>query len=191
MRSLSFLIVCVLAACGNSKPEAVQQPAAVVAAPVPERSLGPVGAPVQLVEYPTIEKDFIATGKVRYTYKDFPLDGLALKAALLSRCLPEAAYFPFIKRLYAERTSWIQASGDEAALKKMAEEDGLKGPALSQCLANKALMQGISLSAERAQKELGVESTPSFFINGQRYTGAFDPASLSKALEVAAGAQPK
>src|SRR5262249_31135009 len=78
---------------------------------VPERILGKADAPVTVEEFvsltcshcadfytnilPELEKNYVETGKVKFILRDFPLDGLALKAAALARCMPEEQYYPF------------------------------------------------------------------------------------------------
>src|SRR4051812_12613573 len=83
---------------------------------VPERILGNPKAPVTVEEFvsltcphcaefyisvlPQLEKNYIDTGKVRFILRDFPLDGIGLRAAVLARCMPEDEYYPFIDVLY-------------------------------------------------------------------------------------------
>jgi protein-disulfide isomerase len=180
----SFLAFLLLIAC-QEKPKAEPQKAVPVSAVQwQERSVGKVDAPITILEYasltcghcahfhkdvlPMLEKEFIANGKVRYTYRDFPLDGLALQAAALTRCANEANFFPLLKEFYSKQQQWLNANGESGTLKEIAAKFGVQGDA---CLANKALQEKIVSLQNEASQQLKVDSTPTVFINNQRYTG--------------------
>ena len=89
-------------------------------------ALGPKDAKIVVVEYasltcphcaqhhtqvlPGLKKEFIDTGKVRYIYRDFPLDRLALGAAMIARCSGRDTFFGFIETFYGSQASWSRAS---------------------------------------------------------------------------------
>ena len=99
---------------------AVDGPVPVVAAD--EMALGKADAPVTIVEYfslgcphckhfheeilPQLKSEYIDTGKVRIVFRDFPLDGVALAAAQLTRCVSPMAYFPMVDALFQKQTDW-------------------------------------------------------------------------------------
>src|SRR5690349_8052183 len=90
-----------------------------------ERGLGDAAAKVTVLEFfsltcthcasfarmtmPEIEKNLIVPGKVRFVYHDFPLDQVALTAAMVARSLPPAQYHPFINALLANQDRWAFA----------------------------------------------------------------------------------
>ena len=92
-----------------------------------ERSLGDPAAKVTVMEFfsltcthcaafaretmPEVEKDLIGPGKVRFVYHDFPLDQVALTAAMVARYLPVAQYYPFVSALFANQDRWAFARG--------------------------------------------------------------------------------
>jgi protein-disulfide isomerase len=153
-----------------------------------ERTLGDAAAPVTLVEYsslgcphcaafhgktlPQIKKDYIDTGKVRLVYKDYPLGTSALAAALIARCVDPSRYFGFIDVLYRSQATWAASTTPLDNLKQLSRFVGLSDVDFNACLENKALLQGIQAGAAQAQKEAGVDSTPTFFVNGHKIVGA-------------------
>ena len=60
---------------------------------------------------PQVKKDLIDTGKVRWVFHDFPLDQVALTAAMVARYLPPDRYEPFINALFASQDRWAFARG--------------------------------------------------------------------------------
>ena len=92
-----------------------------------ERVLGNPDATVELIEYSSltcphcasfhketlgqVKKEFIDTGKVKLVYRDFPLDGLALRGAMLARCAPEGRYFAYLETLFHNQDAWTRAAG--------------------------------------------------------------------------------
>jgi protein-disulfide isomerase len=162
---------------------------------VGERSLGGASAPITLIEYssltcphcgnfhaetlPQIKANYIDTGKVRYIYRDFPLDSAATAAAQLARCAGSARYFEALELLFRTRTSWA-TSGYEAKLKTALAPLGLPGAQLDACLASTEL-QAVVLQNRQAGVSQGVTGTPTFFINGTPLVGA-QPYDRFKAL---------
>ena len=61
--------------------------------------------------FPQIKAELIDTGKVRWVFRDFPLDQVALTAAMVARALPPDRYEPFIRALFANQDRWAFAQG--------------------------------------------------------------------------------
>lgn len=115
--------------------------------------------------FPKIEKEFIATGKLRYIFVHFPIEPVSMKAAKLSYCLPEEKYYPFISGLYGKR-NW-QLSEDDGTLYKYAAEFGMTEVDIKNCEDDKRLTGDILQTRDAAIKDLGIRSTPSFIIEGK------------------------
>src|SRR6185312_15839778 len=97
--------------------------------------LGKADAPITITEYasltcphcaefdrdtlPKIKKNWIDTGKAKLVYRDFPLDQLALRAAMLARCAPPDRYFAFINTLFQSQDTWARSSDPEQALERI------------------------------------------------------------------------
>jgi protein-disulfide isomerase len=170
-----------------------------------ERALGDEAAPVTIVEYsslgcphcaafhretlPKIKEAYIDTGKVRLVYRDYPLGGAAMAAALIARCVEPSRYFGFINMLYRDQATWAASTKPLDDLKQLSRFAGLSEADFNACLENKALLQGIQERASQAQKEAGIDSTPTFFVNDRKIVGAqgFETfkAAIDEALEKA------
>jgi protein-disulfide isomerase len=165
-----------------------------------ERVLGEADAPVTVIEYasatcghcasfhkdsfPALKKDYIDTGKVRFVFREFPLDELALAAFMLARCAPENRYFPIIDVLFEEQQSWTRNAREE--LLKIARMAGFTPESFDQCLQDEDVAKGILAIRSTAAEQYGVQSTPTFFINGEMIAGN-KPDELRQAIEDAAG----
>jgi protein-disulfide isomerase len=122
---------------------------------------------------PNIEKTMIGPGKVRFEFHDFPLDQVALTAAMVARCLPPARYYPFVNALFASQDRWAFARGVNSTdeLWKLAALAGMSRPAFDQAIADNDLRNWILQQQQADQDHWKIDSTPSFVVNGQKYAG--------------------
>ena len=168
---------------------------------LPDRILGRADAPVTVEEYvsltcshcaefynvtlPDLEKRYVETGKVRFILRDFPLDGTALKAAILARCMPEDEYYPFIKVLYKGQSDWILSKEPEKIITQYAKLGGLSQEKADACLANTQLQDAVIAERTNASEKLNIESTPTFIINGgvETLKGAQPAEAFSKVFD--------
>lgn len=191
-----------------AKPEA--KPEININEILPERVMGEPNAPLAIIEYasltcghcaqfhkevlPRVVEKYIATGKLKLIYRDFPLDGNALKAAQLAQCMPEDRYFAFIKTLFEAQEAWSHAADVEATLVQYAKLAGLPGERVTACLANTAIQEALVKRRMEAEKQFRVEATPSFVVNYGAETisgiGTFDDfeKKLKKYLDKKPGA---
>lgn len=113
---------------------------------------------------PKLERDFIATGKLRYVFIHFPLDAASMRAAKLSYCLPAEKYDGFILKLYKKK-DWL-FSGKSETLDKYAKEFGLSDEDIKKCDDDKKMNSDILMTLNNAIKVFGVKATPSFIVEG-------------------------
>ena len=164
-------------------------PAAAVSleAAMAERAMGDADAPVTIVEYasltcphcasfhrdvlPKIKEAYIDRGKVRLVYTDFPLDGLALGAAMLARCVGPERYFGFLTVLFRSQQTWARSSDPRQELQRVALLGGISRADFDACLADRSLMKAIQERAAAAEAHFDIRSTPSFVINGRKVAG--------------------
>ena len=166
-----------------------------------ERSLGKPDAHVTVQEFfsltcihcaafthdvfPEIKEKLINTGRIRWVFRDFPLDKLALSAAQVARALPPERYDPFIEALLATQMRWAFARDvnnlDE--MFKMAALAGLSRPQFDAALADKKVADAILADIDDASKKYGIDATPSFVANGQKKAGELDYPSFVKWME--------
>jgi protein-disulfide isomerase len=168
---------------------------------LPETTLGDPNAPVTILEYssltcphcaafhrdtlPKLKESYIDTGKVRFVYRDFPLGRLALAAAVVGRCVDPARHFAFIDMLYRDQDAWSQSREPLAELKVRAQLAGMSDAQFEACLDNKPLIQAVQQRAEEGQQQYGIESTPSFIVNGKKISGEQGFEAFSKAIDAA------
>ncbi len=149
--------------------------------------MGDAKAPITLIEYasftcphcahfattilPDVKKKWIDTGKVKLVYRDFPLDQMAAKAAQLAECAGNEKYFPVMEMIFATQATWAAASDPIAVLSKSLRIAGMGDKEVQACLANDAVSNGV-IADYKGGEVLGVNSTPTLFINGEKYTGA-------------------
>jgi protein-disulfide isomerase len=166
-----------------------------------DRILGKPDAPVTLIEYasltcphcahfqddvlPEIKKQWIDTGKAKLVLRDFPLDEEALRAAMIARCAPPDRYYAFADTFFAAQDKWVRERDYRSALARLARLGGMSKEEFDACLSNKRLEDSIVQSRFVASKELDVNSTPTFFINGSKFTGAPTVQDLAAQLEAA------
>lgn len=162
--------------------------------------LGQAKAPVTVIEYasltcphcarweaevfPKVKSDLIDTGKIRYAYRDFPLDGSALKASQLAHC-DEQRFYPFLEHLFRTQSTWAQPGIDpQPELEKIARFGGLPPADFDKCMKDDALRNSIVASAKLAQ-DAGVNSTPTFFFNGKKMSGEMTFDQFASAVKEA------
>jgi protein-disulfide isomerase len=133
---------------------------------------------------PRIKSELVDTGKLRWVFHDFPLDQVALTAAMVARHLPVDRYEPFVNALFASQDRWAFARGvnptDE--LWKMAALAGMSRTSFDQAVGDTGLRTWILQQQEADQNNWKIDSTPSFVINGQKYAGEMSFDSFSKLL---------
>ena len=123
--------------------------------------------------FPQIKAELIDTGKLRWVFRDFPLDQVALLAAMVARYLPPDRYEPFIMALFANQDRWAFAQGvnPQDELWKTAALAGMSKETFDKAVTDDALKTWILQQQADAQKKWAIDSTPSFVINGQKYAG--------------------
>jgi len=117
--------------------------------------------------FPEVKAKLIDTGRIRYVFRDFPLDQVAVMAAVVARALPEAQYEPFIIALLSNQQSWAfgQDVNPQAQLQKMAALAGLSPAAFNKAINDPAGQQAVLAEASYATKVYNVDSTPTFVFN--------------------------
>ncbi len=164
---------------------------------LPDKVLGDENAPVAVVEYasmtcghcanfhkqsyPHLKSEYIETGKVRFVFREFPLDPVAAAAFMLARCAPEEKYFDVVDLMFEQQRSWAFTENPYESLLKFARQIGFTQESFETCLKDQALLDGIYASRDRG-KEFGVNATPTFFFNGEMKSGALSVEQLDAAI---------
>lgn len=163
-----------------------------------DRILGKADAPVTIIEYasltcdhcvrfhrdtlPHVKTNWIDPGKARLVYRDFPLDGLALRAAMLAHCAGPERYFAFLSVIFQQHDQWAHAKEPMTALMRLVRLGGLSEAQANACLADKAIETKILTTRMEAERLYDVKSTPTFIVNGRKLSGALPYADFEKAL---------
>jgi protein-disulfide isomerase len=192
LMALPFLA---LVACGAANGAGGKTPAAAegkpaAAASVVDGELGHVkgnpDAPITLIEYasptcgackywhdevqPTIEEKYIATGKVKFVYREYPLNGIDVMAYSLSRCVASENFFPMIDKYFENQAGVIQAAQNnvaKTALLTIGQEFGIKDMAqLDACANDPAIRQQLA-DVYATAEEYAVGGTPTFVVDGK------------------------
>ena len=183
------------------------------AAPLPaaegDMALGSPNAKVQVVEYaslscthcahwnnevfPTFKKQFIDTGKVRYVFREFLTEPYQFAAAgyLLARRVGPARYFEVLDTIFRQQEAIYKSEDLWGGLLKIGKGFGLTEDQFTAALNDKAALDAVNARVEKAAERDKIDSTPTFFINGERLVGgqpieAF-AAAIAKAAKTAKG----
>lgn len=147
-------------------------------------TLGPADAPVVMFEYasmtcphcarwarevfPLLKEHYIDKGYVRYVFREFPLDRVALTVSVAGRCLPRESYIPFVELMYSELETWAQQEDLRGAIKEMARRAGMSGDDFEKCLSTDTDAKKIVERQEQSVKDYCIGGTPTFFIQGKK-----------------------
>tara|TARA_B000000475_G_scaffold8607_1_gene7849 strand:- start:1132 stop:1788 length:657 start_codon:yes stop_codon:yes gene_type:complete len=116
--------------------------------------------------FPKIKSDLIDTGKVKYIFRDFPLDQYAMAGTLIANCVTEDRYFDVINVLLKTQKKWIQ-NGYQGLL-SIAKNFGLSISQVEVCLSDEKLIKLIESNMRIATNSFGITGTPSVFVNGKK-----------------------
>jgi protein-disulfide isomerase len=188
-----------LPALAQNAPATVPLADLMVAGPLGDKVLGDEKAPVTIVEYasltcshcaafhnetlPAIKTKYVDTGKVRLILREFPFDPLATAASMLARCAPEQRYWPLIDAFFKTQDTWARSDKPLDSLLVLARQAGFTQETFEACLKNQSVYDGINAVRKRGTEMLRVDSTPTFFINGQRLTGNRSIAEMEKVID--------
>ena len=139
-------------------------------------------AAFQKETFPELQKKYIETGKVQFIFRHFPLNEPALRAAMLTECSGDK-FHTFVKVLFQTQEKWAYDEKFADTLRTTANLGGIASAVFDNCIANKDIEGRIVNGMERAAKELGVDSTPTLFVNGQKANGFQDIDTLSKLID--------
>ena len=167
-----------------------------VGAALADRIAGDPAAPVTIIEYASftcplcasfhtgadydglIER-YIDTGRAKLIYRDFPLDGVALRASIAARCAGMQGYFERVRALYQTQREWAGADDPTAALAKIV---GLDASLLNACFASPKLRDGLFRIRQQGT-DAGVQFTPTFIVNGKVYPGSYSIDELAEIID--------
>ena len=182
--------------------EAMAQSASDVAKPVslPDMALGPANAPVTITEYasmtcphcaafneavfPKIKSQYLDSGKVRYVFREFPLDIKAAFASMLARCIAKGdgeKYLAVTATMYQQLDPLLARTKDTLTL--IGKLNGMSEQEVTACESDQSQLDKLKADQQYAFDTLKVDSTPTFFVNGQRLKGAMSFEELEAIIK--------
>lgn len=168
---------------------------------LPDMALGPKDAKVTIVEYasmtcphcaafdeqvfPKLKAAYIDTGKIRYVFREFPLDIKAAAGAMLARCIAKddpVKFFAAIDTLFKTQEEWVMNKTSEQ-LALIGKQAGLSEADVDKCLKDQSLLDKIAADQKFANEKLKVNSTPTFFLNGEMIRGETSFEEFQKKID--------
>ena len=164
-----------------------------------EKVLGDPGASVTIIEFASLscphcaefhktrfdwlKENYIDTGKVRFIFRDFPLNRPALLGSMVAHCADPSKYFAYLSLLFKNQEKWAFSQPVEEQLIKLARVSGMGQEKLLNCLQDEALAEKIIQSRLESQNTYNIESTPSFLVGDQLIVGVPSEERLRELIE--------
>jgi protein-disulfide isomerase len=188
-----------IAATAPSFAQSVDNDELLKPGPLGDKILGDENAPVTIVEYasmtcghcanfhkgtwPALKTQYIDTGKVRFIFREFPLDPVAAAAFMLARCAPADKYFDIVDIMFEQQRTWAFTDNPYQSLLDFSKQIGFTQESFEECLTNQGMLDAVNAVKDRGAGEFGVNSTPTFFINGEKVSGALSIDDMGKKIE--------
>jgi protein-disulfide isomerase len=173
-----------------------------------DRVMGSMSAPVTFIEYasmtcshcaefhqkaiPQLIKEYVETGKVKYVLRDMAWDNMALGMAKLARCAPANQYYPLVKDLFDNQMAIVTSRNPKGEIERVASGYGMDAAKVEACVKDQPLHGLVLAMKDSAMKGLGVQGTPTSFVNGTKIDGGLpwkDVKAVVDAELAKAGAQ--
>lgn len=149
--------------------------------------MGNADAPVTVIEYasftcpycaafhvatwPKFKENYIDTGKVKFILREVYFDPYGLWASMVARCGGESVFYPISDQLMKKQNTWTRSGDVAGEIQKIGQLNGLSGSQMGACLTDRPYAEELVARYQANAQEHGIQSTPSFIINGDLYTG--------------------
>ena len=134
--------------------------------------------------WPQVKAELVDTGRIRFVFNDFPLDEIALSAAMVARALPALRYEAFVSTLFQTQNRWAFAQGQQIEeLARMAALAGMGRADFDRTLADEALKRGILEARLASQNRFQIRATPSFVFGSRLASGNMTFAEFRTQVE--------
>jgi protein-disulfide isomerase len=160
-----------------------------------DMALGSATAKVTVVEYasvgcphcaewsktvfPALKVKYIDTGRVRFVVREMITGDATIATAgfMVARCAGPAKYFEVIDQVYRRQPEmWGKVASAGAVLGEIAKSSGMTEAAYQACIDDQKGLDALNARVAQHNKD-GVDSTPTFFVNGKRHE---DPVTLAE-----------
>ena len=185
--NLIFLLIIFLSSNVESKILSIGDPNSKVVVKVFSSLTCPHCADFHNSIFENLKRDYIDKGMVKFEHHAFPLDLAALNAEIIVRCHNDNdKKFKLLEKIYEKQKSWAIGSDINKinnSIKNIGSLLDLTDENMENCLKNEKVQDEILNQRIEAQKKYKIESTPTIFINGKKYTGKVNYKAFKKALE--------
>lgn len=206
LKTLTLAVAAAGAFLWNGNPLAPSIPMAIAetsealltAGPLGEKTLGDPKAPHTVIEYASMtcshcqrfhaevfdefKKKYIDTGKVYFIFRNFTLNPVDTAAVMLANCAPPERFFPMVDLLFDQQANWAFVEDPATALFNTVKQAGFTEESFKACLTNQKILDGVNWVRDRADKEFGVNATPTFFFDGEKTSGEQSLEDIAKIL---------
>lgn len=119
--------------------------------------------------WPKLKAEYVDTKKIRFIFREFPLNDPALAAFMVARAAPKEAYFALIDAFFSTLGTWTQGNWVDG-LFNIAKQTGMTRETFDATLKDEKLAKAI-LAIREGGGKFGVQGTPTFFVNGEIFEG--------------------
>lgn len=156
---------------------------------ITEMALGPEDASVTVMEYASftcphcasfhtgpfeqIKENYVDTGKVRFIHREVYFDKYGMWASLIARCAGPDRYFGIVDLIYDGQSEWSRAGSDLAIaneLRKIGRMAGMDNDRIEACLTDADKLRTLVAWYQENATEHDIDATPSFVIDGEKYS---------------------
>lgn len=197
----AFMLAAAPAYAQDAAPAAAPKPTADLLTFIDgDHTLGDENAPVKIIEYaslscphcmqshietfPKLKEQYIDTGKVVYIYRHFPFNEPALRGAMLAECSGDD-FFKYLAVMFKTQDKWAFDSDPVSGLRNLAKVGGMSEADFDACMNNKEVQDRIVAGMTWGANQLGIQSTPTTFINGEKLNGFQTIEDLARHIEPA------
>ena len=120
---------------------------------------------------PTLKKEYVETGKVKFIYREFPRNQLDVAVSMIARCGPRNRFFAVVDLFYKTQGQWGQSRDPITELTKIGRLAGITPKTVEACLQNREIFQGIVDTGRQGQAKFNISATPTIIVNGQPVNG--------------------
>ena len=203
VRAIVFALTLGLAAAAQAAPtpeQSVDMAEILKPGPLPELSFGPEGG-VPVIEYgsvtcphcaafdrevlPNFKKAYVETGKARFIFREFSRNPLDVAAFTLARCIGDDKdkAMAVIDLEFATQDKWAFVPNPLDPLLAALRPTGLGKDKAMECLKDTALIGKVRAIGEKGQKDVKIQGTPTFVINGKSYGGELTMQDFDELLK--------
>ena len=135
----------------------------------------------------SIKKEYIDKGAAKLIFYDFPLDRGAMIGSMITQCMNDDQFYPVLNRLFQKQAEWTRSDDIMKSISEILQPLGLEKATILSCLEetteNQERWKSLLAGRKYAIDIKGVEATPTFFVNGQKFEGKFNLKNLKKILK--------